>query len=82
MNTQPAILEHLESDVLARIAAHRNRRPNAALPAGLALGVLALGFGLLVGWSQAQPPGSAADGANFLLADEARLAPAELLASN
>jgi ferric-dicitrate binding protein FerR (iron transport regulator) len=82
MKTAAAALAHLETDVLARMAAHRvARRSAGTLTAALALTVLALGSGLLTGWNQSQ--GTAAGGAErIVLADDARYSPAELLASN
>jgi hypothetical protein len=78
MNATSHSLDQLETDVLARIARHRNRRSSAALPVGVTLALLAMGVGILTGWSQTAQRGSE----SMLLADDVRLAPAELLASN
>jgi hypothetical protein len=82
MNASTHSLDQLETDVLARIARHRNRRSSAALPVGVTLALLAMSVGILIGWSQSAQLATRGGSESMLLADDARLAPAELLASN
>jgi hypothetical protein len=82
MSNAPNSLDRLESDVLARMARHREARSSAGtLPTGLALAALALSVGMLIGWNESQRVTTSRGSESIVLADDARLAPSELLAS-
>ena len=75
-------LDQLESEVLARMARHRESRSSAGtLPVGLALAVIALSVGMLIGRHESHPSAFSRGSESIVLADDARLAPSELLAS-
>ncbi len=75
-------LDMLESDVLSRIASHRQAQQHLrALPVTLLICFTALAGGWLTGWAgphHKAPPRSEA----ALLADDVSLTPSSLLASN
>lgn len=76
-------LNDLESTVLARIARHREEQLDAGtLPTGVALAAVALTVGMVIGWNQSRQLTSPHGSETMLLADDARLAPSSLLASN
>jgi hypothetical protein len=76
-------LDGLESDVLARIAGHReSMKSRSALPVALLVAFTALASGLLTGISEPHRHGTGRGSEAALLADEVRLAPSSLLASN
>jgi hypothetical protein len=76
-------LDCLESDVLIRIARHRQAQNTAGtLPVSIFVTFAALTVGMIIGWAQqsqrnVEPQGSEA----IVLADEARLEPSVLLAA-
>ena len=77
-------LDTLESDVLARIARHRESgAERASLSAGTLMVLAALATGLVIGFNRADDvaPG-ARDVESIVLADTARMAPSGLLASS
>jgi hypothetical protein len=77
-------LHSLESDVLARIRAHRQHgHPRAALPLGVVVTACALIVGLGVGVASAEHRQSSSIGASetVVLGEDASLAPSSLLAS-
>jgi len=84
MNTRPGpSLDGLESDVLLRIAAHRrSQNTRSALPVALLVAFTALASGLLTGISEPHRHGAGRGSEAALLADEVKLAPSSLLASN
>jgi hypothetical protein len=75
-------LDHLETDVLARIADYRRAGSSAGVyPVGAIVMVCALLAGIAIGLQRSQPaPASGSEAA--VLADDARLAPSALLAGN
>lgn len=81
MKSQPS-LDLLESDVLARINAHRQaQKSTRALPVAVLVCVTALAAGWLTGKSeQRRAPAGSSESA--LLADDMKLAPSSLLANN
>ena len=81
MNPRNQALDHLELDVLARIARHREDQSDPeTLPTGLTLAIAALSVGMVIGWTQSQRAVSDPASETIVLADEARLAPSTLLA--
>jgi hypothetical protein len=76
-------LDGLESEVLSRIATHRQaQRPTGALPVALLLAFTALASGLVTGIAGPHRHSAARSSEAALLADEISLAPSSLLASN
>jgi hypothetical protein len=76
-------LDLLETDVLSRIAAHRQAQKNLrALPVMLLICFTALAGGWLTGWASPHHKAPAPRSEAALLADDVSLAPSSLLASN
>jgi hypothetical protein len=76
-------LDGLEADVLSRIAGHReSMKARSAVPVALFVAFTALAGGLLTGISEPHRHGAGHGSEAALLADEVRLAPSTLLASN
>jgi hypothetical protein len=77
-----ASLPSLESEVLARIRAHRQRaQDRGALPLGVVVAACALIVGLGVGVASAQHRQSVGPSEAVVLGEDASLAPSSLLAS-
>jgi hypothetical protein len=76
-------LELLESDVLARIAAHRQAQKSLrSLPVAIMVCAIALASGWLTGMAGPRQKATPAGSESALMADDMRLAPSSLLASN
>ncbi len=76
-------LDSLESDVLSRIASHRQaQRSWRALPVALLICFTALASGWVTGWAGPRHKARPAASEAALLADDVSLAPSSLLASN
>jgi len=76
-------LDMLESDVLARIASHRQAQKHLrALPVTLLICFTALASGWLTGWASPHHKAPPARSEAALLADDVGLAPSSLLASS
>lgn len=79
----PDTLDQLEHSVLLRIARHREEQSDrASVSAGTLLVFVALTAGLVIGFGLArQPAAPVASVESIVLADSARMAPSDLLAS-
>ena len=76
-------LSRLESDVMSRIALHRQAQKSLhGLPIALLICFAALASGWLTGWERPHHKASPSGSEAALLADDVSLAPSSLLASN
>jgi hypothetical protein len=76
-------LDSLESDVLTRIASHRQAQESLrAVPVALLICFTALAGGWVTGWANPHYKARPAASEAALLADDVSLAPSSLLASN
>jgi hypothetical protein len=76
-------LEQLEATVLQRIADYRQKqRTSGSLPLDVSVAVLALAAGVMIGHWVPRHESAARGSEAVVLADDVRLAPSTLLASN